>query len=469
LSTRALDQPDPQSLSEAEVNRGLRVSIIEGAFATLYTTLAGGMFLAGLALYLGANSFQIAFLTAIPALVTGFSFLAGMLVRRAGGRKLLVIWTAGVGRAVFVVLVPFLLLGVKVRLPLFLVTVAVSSILMVIAGTVWTSWISDLVPEERRGRFFGRRNGILGVIGVTAVYGAGRGMDWLKASGQEPLGYGLAVGLAVIFGLVSTLLLIRQPEPRLAPRPDVNLRETFVGPLEEPQFRRLTIFLAAWFLTGTLASPFYLVHLLKNLSFSFTAIAIYSMIGGAVGFLFQLFWGRVVDKFGSRPVTVVNFALVGVMPFLWLFATPRFRLPIWLDGVLNGAVWTGASLGLWNLLLDLADNPDRKESYFAIYSVVTGLGAFSASLVAGAVAQLLSRFHVAILGADFGNYDVMFLLAGVARFACLPLLVRVQEPGSKPVRHTIRVLGNLALWRLNAGKDVILEALGLRPKSGAGG
>ncbi|MEO0051595.1 MAG: hypothetical protein ABIK11_03490, partial [candidate division WOR-3 bacterium] len=115
-----------------------------------------------------------------------------------------------------------------------------------------------------------------------------------------------------------------------------------------------------------------------------------------------------------------------------------------------------------NLLPDLADNPARKESYFAIYSVVTGLGAFIASLIAGTIAQLISSFHLKILGIDFYNYDVMFLAAGIARFACLPLLLKVREPGSKPVRHTIRELTNLALWRLNAGKDVLLQALGIR-------
>ncbi|MEO0070793.1 MAG: MFS transporter [candidate division WOR-3 bacterium] len=451
-----------RELTPPEINRGLKISILEGLFATLYTTLAGGMFLAGLALYLGANSFQIALLSAVPALVSGFSFLAGYLVRRVGARKPIVLWTAGLGRTVYLLFVPFLLFGIKFKMELFLLVVMLSSVLMAIAGTVWTSWISDLVPEARRGRFFGLRNAILNVSGVFVAYAAGRGMDWLKAGGQEVSGYALAFTLAVSFGLVSTLLLTRQPEPDLPKRPEPGLKEIFLGPLHEPQFRRLTVFLAVWFLTGTLASPFYLVHLIKNLHFSFAAIAIYSMIGGVIGVLFQLFWGRMVDKFGSRPVTVLNFTLVGVMPLLWLFATPRFRLPIWIDGILNGAVWTGANLGLWNLLLDLADNPSRKESYFAIYSVVTGLGAFIAAIFAGTVAQMLSSFHITILSLDFYNYDVMFLLAGIARFACLPLLLRVQERGSKPVRHTIRVLGNLALWWLNAGKDTLLQVLGIR-------
>jgi len=463
-ATRSLDPLIPQSLSASEVNRGLRVSIVEGSFAMLYATLGGGMFLTGLALWLGANSFQIALIAAIPPLVTGFSFLSGYLVRRAGSRKKLVIRSAGIGRSVFVVLVPFLLLRMKVGLGLFFATVLVSSIFLTVAGTIWTSWISGLVPEDRRGRFFGLRNAIHGVLGVCAAYAAGRGMDWLKAQGLEPVGYGLAFGLAALFGLVSTLVLCRQPEPELEPRPALSLRRTFLGPLKEPQFSKLILFLAVWFVTGTLASPFYIVHMMKNLHFSFAAIGVYSMIGGAIGMLFQLFWGRVIDRFGSRPVTVFNFALVGIMPLLWLFATPSFKLPVWGDALLNGIVWTGGSLGLWNLLLDLADDPSHRESYFAIYSAVTGLCAFGASMLSGVIAQALHGFRLTLLGLKFVNYDVLFLAAGLCRFASLPLLLRVQERGSKSVRHTIRAVGTVGLWRINRVKGTLFEALGLGPK-----
>jgi len=452
------------SLTQPEIKRGLRVSIIEGAFAMVYATLGGGMFLTGLALWLGANSFQIALIAAIPPLVAGFSFLSGYLVRRVGSRKKLLIWSAGIGRSVFALLVPFLLLRMKVSLALFFATVALSSLIMTVAGTVWQSWISDLVPEESRGRFFGLRNAIHGILGVTTAYAAGRGMDWLKAQGYEPVGYGLAFGLAVIFGLVSTVLLLRQPEVEPEHRPQLSLRQTLLGPLREPQFSKLILFLAVWFLTGTLASPFYIVHLMKNLHFSFTAIGVYSMIGGAIGMLFQLLWGRAIDRFGSRPVTVLSFAFVGICPLLWLFATPTFYLPIWVDALLNGVIWTGGSLGLWNLLLDLADDPTHRESYFAIYSVVTGLGAFVASLLSGVIAQVMHNFRLTLFGFEFVNYDVLFLAAGLSRFACLPLLLRVHERGSKSVPHVIKVVSALGVWRINRGKDMMLDALGLRSR-----
>ena len=462
--TRPLESPTPRPLTASEIDRGLRVSIVEGGFAMVYATLGGGMFLTGLALFLGANSFQIALIAAIPPLVTGFSFLSGYLVRRVGSRKKLLIWSAGIGRAIFLVIVPFLLLQMKVSLALFFVTVVLSSLIMTVAGTVWQSWISDLVPEERRGRFFGLRNAIHGVIGVCTAYAAGRGMDWLKAQGHEPVGYGLAFGLAALFGLVSTLLLFKQPEPELERRPPLSLRWTLIGPLKEPEFSKLILFLAVWFVTSSVAAPFYLVHLIKNLKFSFTAIGVYSMIGGAIGMFFQVLWGRAIDRFGSRPVTVLTFAFVGLCPLLWLFSTPSFHLPIWVDALLNGVVWTGGSLGLWNLLLDLADDPSHRESYFAIYSVVTGLGAFVAAMLAGVIAQALHNFRLTLFGFEFVNYSVLFLFSGVARFACLPLLLRVHERGSKSVRHTVRAVGTLGVWRINRGRDVLLDALGFRSR-----
>ncbi len=452
------------SLSAEQLRRSLRISIFEGSFATIYGTLAGGMFLTGLALYLHANSFQIGLLSAIPSLVSGFGFLSGYLVGKIGSRKKIVITSSLLGRILYAVLVPFLLLNIPISLKLFFVIVALTGILGTITGTVWNSWMSELVPEDRRGRFFGTRNAVLGVIGVVTAFSAGRAMDALKARGHEQLGYGLAFSLATVFGLISTLALSRQPEPPLSTRPALSLRRLLLGPLKEPQFRRLITFQAVYSLTGTLASPFYMVHLFRNLHFPFAAVGVYSVLGGLTGMVFQLFWGRVIDRFGARPVTILGFSLVGIMPWLWLFATPSFRLPIWLDGISNGIIWSCAHLGLWNLLLELADDPQHKESYFAIYTVVAGLCAFAASTISGIIAQALRGFHITLFGREFVNYHVLFLAAGTARFASLPLLIRVQQRSSRSVRYTVRVLSQWAIWRINSGRDAFLEALRLKER-----
>ena len=458
--SRLVEQP---GISPRQVRSGLRLSVIEGAFASGHLALTGGMFLTGLALMLGANPFQIGLLAAIPAVTAVFSFLTTLLVRRLGARRNLTVWAAGVGRSLFVILAALLLLRARVSLGVFFAVIVGFNVLLAVANTSWNSWMRDLVPEARRGRYFGMRNAVLTGITMVLTYGGARVLDWLKTTDPE-LGYGLAFIIAVCFGLISTLILARQPEPALAPSPRVPVRERLFGPLSEPQFRRLVIFMAFWFLTGTLASPFYLAHLIANLKFPFTQIGVYAILGGTTGILFLLMWGWIIDRFGPKPVTVACFGLVGVMPLLWVVATSTFRLPIWIDAVLNGVVWSGANLGLLNMVLALGDNPDRKESYFAIFAVVIGLATFTSSLLGGVIAQLLVNFRITLFGREFINYHVLFLATGLLRFASLPLLARIEVRRSRKVVRTIRVLGSFALRRLNYGKGIFLDALRIRSR-----
>ncbi len=448
-------------MTPEQIKRGLRISIIEGGFATLHFALTTGMFLTGLALWLGANSFQIALLSAIPALSSGFGFLAGHLVRRFGTRKLLSQIGGFIGRTLYILPVPFLLLGRKMPIILLFLMLILSSIIMTVAGTIWTYWMSDLVPEESRGSYFGFRNAIHGMIAVLTAYVGGRALDAFKAHNQEHLGYGLGFGLAVLFGWIASVIISWQPEMPVKYRPPLSLKQTFLGPLREKSFRRFILFMAGWCFLATIGGPFYLVHMMRNLHFSFAAIGLYSLLTGVTGIAGQLFWGKMIDRFGARPITVLTILVVNVLPLLWLLATPSFRLPIYLDAILNGAISTGAGLGFWSLMFNLAEDPAHKESYFATYFGVTGLCSCASSLLSGVLAQLLAGFHLTIFGRSFINFHLLFLLAIVTRFSTLPLLLRVSEPGSDPISHTARVLGAWAAWRINTGRDAFLKILGL--------
>ena len=60
----------PQPLSPSEVQRGLLLSIWEGAVANIHISITGAIggsvFLSGFALLLGVNNFQIGLLGALP-------------------------------------------------------------------------------------------------------------------------------------------------------------------------------------------------------------------------------------------------------------------------------------------------------------------------------------------------------------------------------------------------------------------
>src|SRR3990172_1884777 len=98
-------------ISPHDVRRGLVISIVEGAFATVHIQLSGGVFLSGLALFLGARDLEIGLLGALPALLAPVGFAAALLVARTGNRRRVVVSTAAIGRALFLIPALFLLRG----------------------------------------------------------------------------------------------------------------------------------------------------------------------------------------------------------------------------------------------------------------------------------------------------------------------------------------------------------------------
>ena len=46
-----------------------------------------------------------------------------------------------------------------------------------IAGPAWFSWMGDLVPKEKRGKYFGKRNRILQAVTIITMLTAGFLLD----------------------------------------------------------------------------------------------------------------------------------------------------------------------------------------------------------------------------------------------------------------------------------------------------
>ena len=94
MRARALRQarrpPQPAAepgapLSPSAVQRGLRLSIIEGSLSNIHITATGGAFLTGFALLLGASDFELGLLAALPCVGQLFQFVGAYLEERLGG------------------------------------------------------------------------------------------------------------------------------------------------------------------------------------------------------------------------------------------------------------------------------------------------------------------------------------------------------------------------------------------------
>jgi len=437
---------------------GLRVSVVEGIFAQIHINLTSGLFLTSLALYIGLNNVGIGLLSSIPAFFTGFAFLSVYLAKFMKSRRTLCVVFSGFGRGVFLVLALMLLLNIHVDHGLFFMLIVVHNIFMSLSGNAWLSWMSDLVPREVRGRYFGIRNTILSATGMVVNVVGGRILDAYELLGSLGRGLGLLYAGASASSTIAAGVLRAQPEPPM-PKKTPRITQVFLSPLTDKNFKNLLRFVSFWYLLAGIASPFYLVHMLTNLDMSYSKIAFYSIVASVTSLVFQILWGRAIDRFKSKPVLTMNFFCAAFLPAIWLFASKNQLLPIWIDAFFTGIFWSGINLSLFSILFSLTEDKELKESYFAVFSTLSGVFGFVASLCGGFIAQALTTVKIHVFGLTLINYHLLFLFATCARLCSLFFLATVKETGAYPTTVAVQLMGDYALRRLVIYKDLVLNTL----------
>lgn len=433
-------------------NRGMRLSIIEGAFATVHIAITLGAFTTGLALFLGASDFQIGLLASLTPLSSAFSLPCARAITSLGRRKPLSAFPALLGRALYLplVLLPFLPLLGGVKMALFLGVIAVSNIALAFSGNAWTDWMSDLVPLERRGRYFGVRNTLLNIVSMGTNIAAAKALDHFKAIGKEADGFLIIFSVAVFFACLAFMTLLRQPEPPMAPRPRMSLRTMVAISFKDENFRLLLRLFAFWAVVTGITGGYFGAHLLKNLHARFMSIALYSIIAGVVSLPAQPLWGRVIDRMGNKPVLIASIIGVTTLPLYWFVARPDFLLPIWTDAFLSGIFWPGVALSSFNLLLVSAPDENRAV-YLAVFTTITGICGFLASLLGGVIVTLATPFRVVLGPVVLINFHILFGISVLGRIATLFFVRKLKEAKARPLAEMLRFLTDSLIRRFTLG------------------
>ncbi len=425
--------------SENDIQKGMRISVLEGCFATVHGTLTTGAFLTGFGLLLGANDFQIALLMSLPLLTQVLQIFSVHAIERYGHRK----WISGIfsvtGRSLwaFPAIIP-LITTLKVHaVTIFLICFVFISMALSFAGAPWLSWMADLVPSQIRGRYFGRRNMVMGIITMLTSIGAGQLLDHYKMKNLLEFGYSLVLIIAVLCGIMAFYFLTKQPEPPYQRMPSYRFFSYLLKPFQSTNFRKLLYFYLFFTFALSLASSYFPVYLLKTLNWSFSSLALLMIGSSIITLLTQPLWGRIVDRFGHKPV--IKTTVIGLLPLpiLYIIATPALSWPIWLDIFFTGMFWSGFNLVMFNMVIYSLPQQGR-PAFLAVYAAMTGITNFIGMIMGGLLAQHLSFIHLNILGHPFVNYHFLFLLTFMLRSAAIPLINRLEEPEAKTVGVMIR-------------------------------
>jgi len=437
----------PQPIvTEPDLRRGLKALMWDAAFATAVGALNSGVVLAAYALHLGASNAVIGVLAALPFWTQILQAPAVALVERLRARRLISVVCVFVARLALPVMAVLAFLPNRpLALVILVAAEGVHCAFNAVGACSWNSWIRDLVPEERLGRFFARRSTYAAVIGMTGSLLAGVALD--RGGEHSGLVFAALYGLGFLASLVSTAQLARVPEPVMEGEQPMHLLRLLRLPLRDVNFRRLIVFLSSWQFAVNIATPFFTVYFLRQLGFGVTFVLALSVVSQIANLMVLRGWGRLSDRFSNKSVLSVAApafiaciaAMAGASQIEGRVAAGAYLVGL---HVVMGMASAGVGLASGNIAMKLAPR-GAATVYIATNSLVTSAAAGAAPLLGGLFADFFAARELTVsvlwknpsgiyplLPLQFTNWDFYFLIAAAFGLYALHRLTLVREEGT---------------------------------------
>ena len=261
-------------------------------------------------------------------------------------------------------------------------------------GTIpFYSIVSDSMPPDRRGLFFGLRWLLGGLLAFAASF-------LIKGVLSPDSGLPFPRNYAVLFGINFGVLCLSTLAFSVSREPEHSVVNHRVGVW--PQLRRshrllkrnrnyrlLMISRALGMVSGGLCAPFLVHYARREFGLPDEVVGLYVATVALSGALSNLLWSRLGDRAGNRRVLVIANALALLVPLLALAASVcpqtilgatgptvlgmRLTWPLTLMALVFlplGFSSSGSALGQTNYLLDIAPE-GRRGTYLGASSGVT--------------------------------------------------------------------------------------------------
>lgn len=429
--------------------RAMRVSYTQAMLSAVYGASTGGMFLTGYALRLGANNLDIGLMSTIPMLCVVVQLVSSTLVERGVSRRTLTIAASVLNVAgwLLIVALPYgaALIGPGSRVLALIGILAIVSVFAQIAGNARSSWLGDLVPAHRRGVFFGRSTMYAGIVGVIFAIGEGAFLDRVKQGGVNAFTWLFLFGMA--FGAAACVLFLPQADVPLEKREAGRMMDGVRATFANRPLMSVMLFAITWSLQS-IVGLFPAAYLLRDLKVPFLGVGIANAVGTLAVMATSPFWGRIVDRYGCRPVLIVCSLILMPLPMIWVFVTSPFAVyaivtPV---NVIAGFAWAGVTIALSTLLFKMTDGPARTVQ-LAVYSIVVTLIAAPMPAIGGRLPDWLTAagFPSDLRCTFYAGIPIVMAACMVAR--------RIREDGAHPAGELLRDLPSLLLGRTRARRS----------------
>jgi MFS family permease len=398
--------------------------IKEGLFGGLSVNLAG-QFITPYALYLQASPSQIGIMSSLIGIIPPLGQIAGSNLMKQKSRRSIIIKSVLL-QALMLPLI--MLLGIFTIfswsasiLPIFLICFYILySFFGSITNPSFFSLMGDVVPEDRRGRYFSTRNLLITALSITISILASILLDELNKTNQVFIGFFIIFSIAFISRSICIFIYrkVYYPSFIIEKESYVNLKN-FIKQIPNNNFGLFTLFITFTFFSVNIGAPFIGIYMLEVLDFSYIEYVVVSMSTPLIGLMFTPLLGYFSDKYGNAVILKICGLLLPTVPILWIFMNNPIHL-IFGPQLMSSVAWTGVNLAAFNFIYD--NVPTQQRGFFiAYYSLFQGMGVLFGGLLGSLLLGIVPIIFISV-------YETLFLISGITRlFVDLIFLFRLKE------------------------------------------
>lgn len=429
-------------MKEGRVKSSLRASFWDGFFYACMTGFVAD-YLTPYALALKATPRDIGVLAAAPSLVATLTqSKAPDLTERLKSRKNTVNFFV-LMQALMLIPIMFIPYVFKANPVLALIIFAtLFTALGGLANPPWAALMAEYIPMRKRGKYFGWRSKVTGVVTVLASFVSGYIL--YRLTHNIFVAFLTILILAFISRLISLGFLTRMYEPKFkSEKEDYFSIWDFMKRMRYSNFGKFVFFAASFNFCVQVAAPFFPVFMLKDLQFNYLTYTLLTITVTAAQIIAIDRWGVLADRTGNIKVLKVCSFLIAFNPLFWIIC----RHPGYLvfAQIAAGFSWAGFNICATNFIYD-AVTPQKRVRCIAYFNVLVGLGIFLGALLGGILATRMPPiFGYRLLS--------LFLLASILRFA----VVLIMAPRIKEVRSQTEPMKK---------RDLFYSVIGLKPLTG---
>ncbi len=408
---------------EKDLEKNRLLMIIEGASARTVFNLTSGAFLVGLLKYMGASDAFCGYILAIPVLAAIIQVFSPIILESLESRKGIVIVGSMVHRLLLVTLIatPFLPVSPQARLIIATIIFLISSLAVSFVNPAIANMYVSFVPQNIRGKFFGRRESIMLFVATLITLIMGTVLDAQKDAGNEIKGHVIIYIFIFLFSLINFLSYHFMKEvPLVHTAQRLKFSEIFTLPFKDKRFLVYFVMLVIWNFGIQIAGSYYSVYLKSDLNMSYTVITILNFINSILYVFMARKWGVFADKKGWATTTMITIGILSIGHFTWFLcsADSIILMPLLLiSHIASGIAYSGINISLFNLQFDFT--PDEKRTvYIGFSAAFSGLLGYIAAVAGAQLVGIFGSNKIMLLGNPYDIKQILFLTSSILLLIC---------------------------------------------------